>query len=583
MSATEAGTGTGTAAGTGTGTAAGTGAAARVDWRTRDPDWWKTAVVYQVYIRSFADSDGDGLGDLEGLRRRLPHLSALGVDAFWINPWYPSPMADAGYDVADYRDIEPAFGTLADSERFLAETHAAGIRVLLDIVPNHTSSEHAWFVAALAGDAAARARYVFRPGRGPGGDEAPNNWQSSFGGPAWTRTKNADGTPGDFYLHLFAPGQPDLDWSNPEVVAEFEDVLRFWFDRGVDGFRIDVAHGLVKAEGLPDAPDPTPGSNHVAPHPAWDQEGVHEVYKGWRRIADSYDPPRVFVGEIWVADSERLARYLGADELQTAFQFDFLRAAFRADVQRRVVDEATRTAAVVGAPSTWVLSNHDVVRHVTRYARSQPDGLIESAWDRQRWSTEPADLELGRARGRAAVLLTLALPGTAYVYQGEELGLDEVEDIPSDLRQDPTWWQSGYADPGRDGCRVPLPWSGDTAPFGFSPDGASRAPWLPQPAAWSALTAQAQEGVPGSTLTLYQEALRLRREHLTDLGALEWLDSPGGVLSFRRGSFSCHVNTGTEPVPLPAGRVLLVSGPLASPGVLPPETTAWVLAGGPPV
>ncbi len=546
-------------------------------WLARDPDWWQTAVVYQVYIRSFADGNGDGLGDIAGLRARLPHLSALGVDAVWINPWYPSPMEDGGYDVADYRDIDPAFGTLAEAEQFIAEAHEARIRVLLDIVPNHTSSEHAWFVAALAGDPAARARYLFRPGKGEQGDIPPNNWQSSFGGPAWTRTKDEDGTPGDWYLHLFAPGQPDLDWTNPQVITAFEDILRFWFDRGVDGFRIDVAHGLVKAAGLPDAPDSTPGANHLVAHPAWDQEGVHEIYRGWRRVADSYDPPRVFVGEIWVSDPERLARYLRPDELQTAFQFDFLRAPFRADVQRRVVDEAMRTSGVVHAPSTWVLSNHDVVRHVTRYARSQPEGLIESSWDRSRWDSEPADLPLGRARGRAAVLLTLALPGTAYVYQGEEVGLEEVEDIPSDLRQDPTWWQSGHTDPGRDGCRVPLPWSGDAPPFGYSPADADRPPWLPQPAHWASLTMAAEDGVTDSTLELYRRAIAIRRDRLLDAGDMEWLECGDGVLGLRRGRFHCLVNTGGQTVPLPDGELLLASGPGAGAGQLPPNTAAWLV------
>ena len=548
------------------------------DWRSEDPDWWRDALVYQVYIRSFDDADGNGLGDVAGIRRRLGHLASLGVDALWINPWYPSPQEDAGYDVADYRDVEPAFGRLEEGEQLIREAHERRIRVLLDIVPNHTSSEHAWFVAALAGDPAARARYLFRDGSGESGEEPPNNWQSSFGGPAWTRTKNPDGTPGQWYLHLFAPGQPDLDWTNPEVVAEFEDVLRFWFDRGVDGFRIDVAHGLVKTPGLPDAPDPTPGINHVARHPAWDQEGVHEIYRGWRRVGDSYDPPRVFVGEIWADSSERVARYLRPDELQTAFQFDFLRSAFRADVFRRVIDEAMDTASAVGAPSTWVLSNHDVVRHVTRYARSQPDGLLESHTDRLRWSSEPADLALGRARARAALLLSYALPGTAYAYQGEEFGLEEVEDLPSDVRQDPTWWQSGYTDPGRDGCRVPLPWSGDAPPFGFSPPDADRPPWLPQPERWGSLTAAAEDDDPESVLSLYRAAARLRRDVVVDAGELEWLETPDDVLAFRRGRFSCHVNTGTRSVPLPIGEVLLASWPSGGRDALPPASAVWLLA-----
>ena len=540
---------------------------------TTPADWWRTAVVYQVYIRSFADGTGDGLGDIAGLRARLPHLQALGVDAIWINPWYPSPQADAGYDVADYRDIDPAFGTLGAAETLIGEAHAIGLRVLLDIVPNHTSDEHAWFVSALAGDPAARARYLFRPGRGEAGEQPPNNWESNFGGPAWTRTTDADGRPGDWYLHLFAPKQPDLDWENPEVREEFEEILRFWFDRGVDGFRIDVAHGLAKERGLPDAADP---GRHATDHPAWDQDAVHEIYRGWRKVADAYDPPRIFVAEAWVESPERLAHYLRPDELQTAFQFDFLQAPWDEGWLRRVVDSAMASAARVDAPSTWVLSNHDVVRHLTRYARSQPDHLVESAWDRSRWAAEPADLVLGERRARAAILLTLALPGVAYVYQGEEFGLEEVEDIPAAARQDPTFVQSGGADVGRDGCRVPLPWSGDAPPFGFSPDGAAAPPWLPQPAHWSARTAAAEAADDRSTLALYRDALRLRRAAFVGAPDLEWLATPPGVLAFRRGDLSCWVNTGSTAVPLPPkAELLLASGPVPADG-LPRDITAWL-------
>lgn len=542
-----------------------------------DPDWWRTAVVYQVYIRSFADGDGDGIGDVAGLRARLAHLRSLEVDAIWINPWYTSPQADAGYDVADYRTIDPAYGSLADGEALIAECHAAGIRVLLDIVPNHTSDEHAWFVDALRGDPAARARYLFRPGRGADGAQPPNNWQSTFGGPAWTRTAAADGTPGEWYLHLFAPKQPDLDWSNPEVTAEFESVLRFWFDRGVDGFRIDVAHGLVKDPALPDADHPDPADRHSADHPAWDQDGVLEIYRGWRKVADSYDPPRVFVAEAWVATPERLARYLGADRLHTAFQFDFLRAPWDAAWHRRVVDRSTASAARAGSPSTWVLANHDVTRQVTRYARSQPDFLANPEWERLRWGTEPVDLALGRRRARAAILLTLALPGTAYVYQGEELGLDEVEDMPADRRQDPTFFQTDGAEVGRDGCRVPLPWSGDAPPYGFSPPGATATPWLPQPADWASVTVAAEDADPASTLNLYRDALRLRATTLVDAPGLEWVTTPAGVVAFTRGDLGCWVNSGAGPVALPTDvTVLLASGPLGDGPVLPPDTAVWL-------
>jgi alpha-glucosidase len=540
-------------------------------------DWWRDAVVYQVYIRSFADGSGDGIGDLAGLRDRIPYLAGLGVDALWINPWYPSPQADAGYDVADYRNIEPAYGTLEEAEQLIAEAHAAGLKVLLDIVPNHTSSRHPWFQAALDGDPDARARYLFRPGRGVGGELPPNDWTSVFGGPGWTRVAGPDGRPGDWYFHFFAPEQPDLDWSNHRVRAEFEDVLRFWFDRGVDGFRIDVAHGLAKAPGLPDA-GPRNGVEDVRePHPGWDQDEVHEIYRGWRKVADSYDPPRVFVAEAWVPDNERLARYLREDELHTAFQFDFLRAPFEAGFMKSVVDDALDTAAAVGAPSTWVLSNHDVTRHVTRYARSQPDHFVEPRWDRDRWGAEPADLEVGTARARAAITMLLALPGTAYVYQGEELGLPEVEDIPEERRQDPIFRQEQGADLGRDGCRVPLPWAAGGATHGFGPADGGSDPWLPQPDGWSRWAADQQDGVPGSMLELYRAALHVRRSHLRDAGPLEWVVAPPAVLAFRRSGIECWLNSGDVSVTLPLGQVLLRSASEAQAHELPPNSAAWML------
>ncbi|MFT4262949.1 MAG: glycoside hydrolase family 13 protein [Nocardioides sp.] len=538
---------------------------------SNDLPWWSDAVVYQVYIRSFADGSGDGIGDIAGLRSRVGYLAELGVDAIWINPWYPSPQADAGYDVADYRDVEPAYGTLEEADLLIAEAHAAGLKVILDIVPNHTSSEHAWFRAALAGDRAARARYVFRPGRGADGEEPPNDWESVFGGPAWRRTDD-----GEWYLHLFAPEQPDLDWSNPEVRAEFEDVLRFWFERGVDGFRIDVAHGLVKADGLPDAGPRDGLTNNTEPHPAWDNDGVHEVYRAWREVAESYPHRPVFVAEAWVPSNERLALYLRPDELHTAFQFDFLRAPFSASFMRETVDDARAAVATTGGTCTWVLSNHDVVRHVTRYARSQPDGPVESVWDRLRWSSEPADLSLGVRRARAATLFVLALPGTVYLYQGEELGLPEVEDLPGEARQDPIWRHATNGDVGRDGCRVPLPWAASGVSAGFSPDGATGEPWLPQPPGWASYAADAQAGDPDSVLSLYRAALGLRRERLGGDDSFAWVAEGDGFVAFRHGDVACWINTGSSPVSLPEGELLLSSSPLEAPGLLPPDTAAWL-------
>lgn len=542
--------------------------------------WWRDAVIHQIYLRSFSDSDGDGVGDLGGIRQRLPYLAELGVDALWITPWYPSPMADGGYDVADYRDIDPAFGTLDDAQALIDEAHGHGLRLIIDIVPNHTSSQHAWFQEALAAgpDSPARDRYIFRPGSGPAGDEPPNDWRSVFGGSAWSRVTEPDGSPGPWYLHLFAPEQPDLNWDNQEVHTEFESILRFWFDRGVDGVRIDVAHGLVKAPGLPDL-----GSldgkilqaSQVTDHPHWDREEVHQIFQRWRALADTYEEPRVFVAEAWADDPDRLARYVRSDELHTAFNFDYLTAPWRAPYLRRVIDASLEALGTVGAPATWVLSNHDVARHVSRYARPQPDRPQRSLSDLR----APADLELGTRRARAAALLTLALPGGAYLYQGEELGLWEVEDLPEELLQDPTWQRSGGTDRGRDGCRVPLPWSGDAPPFGFGPEQAAAPPWLPQPEAWKTLTAASQRQDPRSMLSLYRTALGLRRSHpaLGD-GTLHWLSSPEEpVLSFtREPGFQCLVNLHEEPVALPAhSRVLLASDDLDG-NLLPSDTAVWL-------
>ncbi len=561
--------------------------------------WWRDAVVYQVYIRSFADGDGDGTGDITGLRARLPHLASLGVDAVWINPWYPSPMADSGYDVADYRGIEPLFGDLEQASAMIAEAHQLGLRVILDVVPNHLSDEHAWFVAALASAPGSpeRARFLFRDGRdgrdGVGaGSEPPNDWQSHFGGSAWTRVVEAvgddahpAGQPGQWYLHLFNSKQPDVDWTNDAVRAEYRDVLRFWFDRGVDGFRIDVAHGLTKREGLPDLgerehPNLPFGSGD---HPYLDRDDVHDVYREWRAVADEYDDPKVFVAEAWTGDATRLGMYLRPDELHTAFNFDFLVSAWRAPELRAVVDATLASHDAVGAPPTWVLSNHDVYREVSRYAREQDRPQLRHEGD---FAGRPADLEVGLRRARAAALLMLALPGGAYVYQGAELGLPEVEDIPDAFLQDPVFFQSGGAHRGRDGCRVPLPWSGDAAPFGFSarPDGTpfeepTGEPWLPQPASFAGLTAADQDGDPASTLELYRAALSLRRslEALGD-GGLAWVDgAPEGVLAFtREPGFACWVNLSGAPVVLPAGAgVLLASGPLAG-DELPVDTAVWL-------
>ncbi|WP_405741421.1 glycoside hydrolase family 13 protein [Streptomyces sp. NBC_01525] len=520
------------------------------------PDWWRDAVIYQVYPRSFADADGDGMGDLEGIRRRLPHLRDLGVDAVWLSPFYASPQADAGYDVTDYRAVDPMFGTLADADAVLRDAHALGLRVIVDLVPNHCSDRHAWFRQAVdeGPTSPLRARFHFRDGRGESGELPPNDWESVFGGPAWTRLPGPDG---QWYLHLFAPEQPDFNWEHPAVRDEFRAVLRFWLDRGVDGFRVDVAHGLVKAPGLPDTG--TTGQIALLGHqvlPFFDQDGVHAIYRSWRTLLDEYPGERIAVAEAWAPSPERTARYVRPDELHQAFNFHYLGTAWDAPALRETIDASLDAMRPVGAPTTWVLSNHDVVRHATR-------------------------LGGGAARARAATLLMLALPGSAYLYQGEELGLPEVTDLPDEARQDPAFARRTGAlgqDGLRDGCRVPLPWTEDGPSYGFG-DGGS---WLPQPDGWGALSVAAQTGDPDSTLELYRAALALRRTH-PGLGAgteVTWLDAPDGVLVLRRpGGLVCTVNTTDTAVRLPApGEPLLSSGQLRSTDsefILPADTTVW--------
>src|SRR5690348_12880611 len=438
--------------------------------------WWRDAVVYQVYVRSFADGNGDGTGDLAGVRAHLSYLRELGADAIWFNPWYPSPQADNGYDIVDYRAIDPEYGTLADAEALIAAARAVGLRTIVDVVPNHVSSEHPRFRDAVAAGPGSpeRSRFWVRPGRGPDGAEPPNGWRSIFGGSAWTRLAD-----GEWYLHLFAPEQPDLNWSDPDVRREHLDVLRFWFDRGVAGVRIDSAALLIKDPDLgEEKPEPGPGE-----HPFMDRDDLHDVYRTWRAVADSYDEPRLLVGEIWLPDAERLARYLAPDELHTAFNFDYLACPWDAQRLQETIASALASHAPVDATPTWVLSNHDVTRPVTRYGRED----TAFAFETKRAGT-PTDLERGTRRARAAALLTMALPGSMYVYQGEELGLPEVEDIPDHLRRDPMWHRSGGVDPGRDGCRVPIPWSGAEPPYGFSDGGV--VPWLEQPGDWGSLTVE---------------------------------------------------------------------------------------------
>ncbi len=564
--------------------------------RSDDADWYRSAVVYQVYPRSFADSDGDGTGDIGGLIFRLPYIHALGVDAIWVNPWYPSPLHDGGYDVSDYRDIHPDFGTLEQADEFVHRAHALGLKVLLDLVPNHCSNSHPWFQAALkAGPGSAeRELFVFRDGKGKHGEQPPTNWTAMFGGSAWQRVVDDDGNPEQWYLHLFAAEQPDWNWENPRVHEEFDSILRFWFDRGLDGFRIDVADSMAKDQSFPDMPiDPSTGVGTLDKYegsPIFDQPHVHDIHREWRRIADSYadsdQGARVFVGEAYLNPAHRLAQYVHPDELQTTFNFDALKCAWDAASQRRVIDATRDAIGSVGAPCTWVLANHDTVRPASRYGKAST-GVIhtESGIDHSAQPTHaeleamPTDVDLGRRRFRAASLLELALPGGAYIYQGGELGLEEVEDLPEESLQDPTWLRSGRTIRGRDGCRIPIPWSGTEPPFGFSPDGSSSLPWLPQPAHWANYTVEAQDKDPGSMLTLYRTLLAERKANpaLGD-GDLSWDDDvPDGVLSFRRDpGFRCIVNISQAPYPMPAGAELIAASDDVSDGKIGVDCAVWL-------
>jgi alpha-glucosidase len=554
-------------------------------------EWWRSAVIYQIYPRSFADSTGDGIGDLPGITSRLDSLKTLGVDAIWLSPFFTSPQKDAGYDVADYCDVDPIFGTLSDFDTMQAKAHDLGIRVIVDLVPNHSSDQHVWFQEALASDEGSEARdhYMFREGTGENGELPPNNWESVFGGPAWTRVTRPDGTPGQWYLHLFDSSQPDLNWQSEWVRSQFRDVLRFWLDRGVDGFRVDVAHGLIKADGLPDYTPPADGgsmggSGNVGLEPSisadndnptppyWAQDGVHEIYRDWHNVLEEYEGERVLCAEAWVEPLTKLARWVRPDEMQQAFNFTYLETTWAAPALKRVIDTSISSFATVGAPSTWVLSNHDVVRHASRLALTAENPQGAGIGPK---SPGQPDRAVGLQRARAATSLMLGLPGSAYIYQGEELGLPEVIDLPDASRQDPTWFRTNGEKYGRDGCRVPIPWEAGTPGYGFNSTGAS---WLPQPTDWDDYSRDRQLDVAGSTLELYRAALALRSAHSLGHGSLEWITDLGpAVVAFRNGAITVIANAGDVAIELPAGRVVLASGEIDG-ASLPGDTTVWLVA-----
>ncbi|MGL6233798.1 MAG: glycoside hydrolase family 13 protein [Segniliparus sp.] len=538
---------------------------------TQSEQWWDDAVLYQVYPRSFKDANGDGVGDLDGVAEGLDHLVGLGIDGLWLSPIMRSPMADHGYDVSDPRDVDPLFGGLEAFDRLLAAAHARGLKLIMDLVPNHTSEQHPWFQAALAAAPGSpeRERYIFRDGKGENGDEPPNNWPSIFGGPAWTRVHGPDGAgspsaaetkPEQWYLHIFAPEQPDLNWENPEVLADLETTLRFWLDRGADGFRIDVAHGMAKPPGLPDMTDVGAGLlDHSPGDLRFNHPDVHDIHRRVRAVLDEY-PGRMTVGEIWARDDETFAAYLRPDELHLGFNFKLVEAEFEAEELREAITRSFEAVRSVAGTATWTLSNHDVEREATRYGGG----------------------EAGLARARAMALVVLALPGVVFVYNGAELGLESVQ-LPDEALQDPMWERSGHTLRGRDSCRVPLPWSGDEPPYGFS---AAASTWLPMPEGWGDSTVAHESADGASTLSLYREAIALRRSRPEFSEAeFEWLDVPEGQLAFRRGGLVCALNTTDAPVapPWAAGgeiasdgvRTLLASAPLEG-GLLPPNTAVWV-------
>jgi alpha-glucosidase len=543
-------------------------------------DWWRDAVIYQIYPRSFADSNGDGLGDLPGIISRLPQLAELDLDAIWLSPFYRSPQHDGGYDVADYCDIDPIFGTLDDFDRLVTVTHELDLRLIIDLVPNHTSSDHEWFRAAVAAGPGSpeRAHYLFRDGRGPDGSVPPNNWLSVFGGPAWTRLTTPDGTPEQWYLHLFDTSQPDLDWTSEWVREQFREILRFWLRRGVDGFRVDVAHGLIKEIGLPDfTPSPTASGLASGDVPYWAQPGVHEIYRDWHRVLGEFGDQRILCAEAWVEPLSKLADWVRPDEMQQAFNFTFLEAPWSSERVRTAIIDSLAAFETVGATATWVLSNHDVVRHASRLGLARPPAQGAGIGP----ATQPKpDAALGLRRARAETLLMLALPGSAYLFQGEELGLPEDTELPDSARQDPTFFRNHGSLYGRDGCRVPIPWEATKPAYGFSASGAS---WLPQPTQWARFARDRQEGVPASTLSLYRLALEVRRTRRLGAGEIAWLENYGEeVVAFRNSEVTVIANFGVSPVPLPEQEVLVWSehargpengGPLTE---LLPNTSVWL-------
>ena len=535
-------------------------------------NWWRDAVVYQIYPRSFADGNGDGIGDLKGILSRVDYLASLGIDAVWLSPFFPSQLADGGYDVDDYQAIDERIGTLEEFDELVSKLHENQIRVFVDIVPNHSSNRHAWFKKALeaAPGSPARDRYIFRDGKGPDGSQPPSKLASHFGPEGWTQVPD-----GQWYMHLFTKEQPDFNWDNEEVHQYFLDTLRFWSDRGVDWFRIDVAHALKKnLETLPDRDSYALSvMKDDGTDPIFDRDEVHEVYAAWREVFNEYDPPRVAVAEAWVHPNRR-PPYASANGLGQAFNFDLLASKWDADSFRKIITDNLEMSAETGSSSTWVMSNHDVIRHATRLAIPGYGESADGFGDEHRWYVENRlnpnlDFDLGLARAKAATLLILALPGSTYIYQGEELGLHEVLDIPGESMQDPQWFSGEGKLKSRDGCRVPLPWTSAGSSYGFGKGGAH----LPQPSWFAQVNVESQEA-EDSTLNLYREAIALRKASFST-DSLNWLNLGPNATAFERDGIVCVTNFGKEGLELPSGKVLLSSGAISG-GKLPGNATAWV-------
>jgi len=531
-------------------------------------EWWRSGVIYQIYPRSFADSNGDGMGDLVGITKHLGDIADLGVDAVWLSPFYSSPQKDAGYDVSDYRGVDPLFGSLADFDALVDRAHELNLRVMIDLVPNHTSEQHNWFQEALVSPvgSAARNYYHFKDGRGESGELPPNNWQSMFGGPAWTRLED-----GQWYLHLFDSSQPDLNWENPAVHREFEAILRFWLDRGIDGFRVDQPHAMAKAPGLPDHPYvETAGAGFIegqADPPMWFQDSVHEIFRSWRKILESYPGDRAMCGEAYVLPLAKMALWVRPDEFHQTFNFRFLDAGWDRQALVSAINESFEAFDAVGAPGTWVLNNHDVIRHVSRFGgdfgrTTASDGIGPDA-------VQP-DNALGLVKARAATLFMLGLPGASYLYQGEELGLPEHTTLAAKFRQDPTFFRTNGKRVGRDGARVPLPWLKGGTTNGFTQ---AETAWLPQPETFAELSRD-QQTASDSTLGMYKAALKLRSELRLGQGSFSWVEEDT-VLSYQNQNVVVVHNFGDSPAALPDGEVLIASAPLGS-GKLPANVTAWL-------